>query len=98
MFIPRVTRPASVLILVLACLAGCGENEAKMSRRTVEIAKVPAPLLDAAKKELPGVDFTEAWSNHVPGAGCRSLLRDSWPEHRHGQDSRGPHRPRRHDP
>ena len=60
-------RPLPIVALVLALVAGCGQGESKMTRRTVEIAKVPAPLLDAAKKEIPGVDFTEAWSNHADG-------------------------------
>lgn len=59
--------PIVALTLALALLAGCGEGESKMTRRSVEIAKVPGPLLDAAKKKIPGVDFTEAWSNHADG-------------------------------
>jgi len=63
----RGPRSATATALVLALLAGCGEGEPTLGRRAIDVAKVPAPLLGAAKKELPGVEFTEAWSNHLPG-------------------------------
>lgn len=64
---PTRPRPTTALALGFALLVGCGDGESRMSRRTVEIAKVPAPLLQAARKQIPGVEFTEAWSNHVKG-------------------------------
>ena len=60
-------RLAPALLVALSCLAGCGEREPRMTIRKVEIARVPAPLLDAARKAWPDVDYAEAWSNHAPG-------------------------------
>jgi hypothetical protein len=60
---------------LLACLifslsfplvSGCGEREEeeeKFSRRTITVKDVPAAVMESAAKELPGVDFTEAWKN-----------------------------------
>jgi len=61
---------------LLACLAfslsfsflavsGCGEHEEKeeFSRRTITVKDVPAAVMESASKELPGVNFTEAWKN-----------------------------------
>jgi hypothetical protein len=49
----------------LALVAGCGEREAEeqFARRTITVKDVPAAVMESAAKELPGVDFTEAWKN-----------------------------------
>jgi hypothetical protein len=55
---------------VALVVSGCGrdEEESEFARRTTTVAEVPAPVIDVAKKELPGVEFTEAWKN-VDAAG-----------------------------
>ncbi len=66
MGIDRGARNAAALALSLAFLAAPGcENEGPppASFSKIEIAALPAPILDAAKKALPGIDFKEAWKN-----------------------------------
>jgi len=56
----------SAAVSVSAALAaGCGEREEEeqFARRTITVKEVPASVMDSAGKELPGVDFTEAWKN-----------------------------------
>jgi hypothetical protein len=55
---------SSLAVLVLA-LASCGESEKEpeFARRATTVAEVPATVMDVAKKELPGVEFTDAWKN-----------------------------------
>ncbi len=55
---------AIVLGLALA-LAGCGERDLgpEFSRRPIALNEVPASVLAAAQKQLPGVRFTDAWKN-----------------------------------
>lgn len=55
-------RAAVALALVVA---GCGEREAEeqFARRTIAVKDVPAAVMEGASKELPGVDFAEAWKN-----------------------------------
>jgi hypothetical protein len=69
-------RRASVLLaLALAGLAvGCGENELPpgFSRKVVDIKDVPEPVMKAARKTIPGIDFKEAWSNHEKGGKLHS--------------------------
>lgn len=65
---PAPSRAATALMLGLVALAGCGDREeAQLSRKVIDFTTVPAPVLEAAKKELPGVRFTDAWTNHRPG-------------------------------
>jgi hypothetical protein len=54
-----------VLAVALALACGCGEREEgeKFSRRTVAVKDVPAAVMEASARELPGVNFTEAWKN-----------------------------------
>jgi hypothetical protein len=56
--------PLAALVLALAP-AGCGEaeKEPEFARRATTVAEVPANVMDVAKKELPGVEFTDAWKN-----------------------------------
>jgi hypothetical protein len=68
--IPR--RAAMVLMLGLAALAGCGEKEEEdknLDRVIVKIDDVPPKVMETAKKEWPGVTFTDAWTNHERGQG-----------------------------
>lgn len=58
-----VTR--SVLAAVAAALAvvapaGCGRTTAPAAK-TLAISEVPAAFLETARKELPGVNFTDVW-------------------------------------
>jgi hypothetical protein len=54
----------SLAFLVAVCLcAGCDTTSARLSRQTTNIAEVPDNVMDAAKKELPGVEFADAWKN-----------------------------------
>lgn len=54
-----------VLAAALALVCGCGEREEgeKFSRRTITVKDVPAAVMEASARELPGVNFTEAWKN-----------------------------------
>jgi hypothetical protein len=64
--IPR--RAAMALMLGLAALAGCEKDaDGNFQRVVVDINTVPPTVLEAAKKHLPGVNFTEAWTNHEAG-------------------------------
>jgi hypothetical protein len=51
--------------VLFALVAGCGEheNEDEFARRTITVKEVPANVIESAGKQLPGVDFTEAWKN-----------------------------------
>jgi hypothetical protein len=67
---PRIVprRAALALMLGLASLAGCGEeHDGNLSRVVVDLATVPPQVLETAKKEWPGVNFTDAWTNHEAG-------------------------------
>jgi hypothetical protein len=46
-------------------LAGCGEPGVTPTtvRRAIPVGELPEPVLKAAKKAVPGVDFKEAWKN-----------------------------------
>lgn len=65
--IPR--RAAMAMMLGLAALAGCEkeENEGLFDRVVVDMATVPPKVMETARKEWPGVDFTDAWTNHEKG-------------------------------
>ncbi len=67
--IPR--RAAMALMLGLAALAGCGEKEDEdkglFDRAVIDLATVPPKVMETAKKEWPGVTFTDAWTNHERG-------------------------------
>lgn len=65
--IPR--RAAMAMILGLAALVGCEkeENEGLFDRVTVDMAAVPPKVMETARKEWPGVNFTDAWTNHEKG-------------------------------
>ena len=70
--------------------------EEQFARRTIAVKDVPTAVTEAAAKELPGVDFTEAWKN-VDADGLAPLLRDPRAQ-RQRQDPRGPGRHGREDP
>ncbi len=62
--IPGVCRLAIPLLVLFSVLAGCSQESAgKLGRRTVSIAELPEPVIGAAKKELPDVEFSDAWKN-----------------------------------
>lgn len=60
-----VRRHALSALLLAAVFAGCSDalEPDKYARRTVAVADIPASVMDAAKKDLPGVRFEEAWKN-----------------------------------
>lgn len=62
---PDAARPILVaLALALPLAAGCeAEGPPPAGRRRVAVKDLPATVAGAAKKELPGVDFEEAWEN-----------------------------------
>ena len=63
-------RAATALMLGLAALAGCGEKDEDkglFDRVIVDMATVPPKVMETAKKEWPGVNFTDAWTNHEGG-------------------------------
>jgi hypothetical protein len=47
---------------------GCSDRElpAGITKRTIAFTEVPAALTNAAKKEIPGIEFNEAWQNLDP--------------------------------
>jgi hypothetical protein len=60
-------RAALVLGLGLATLAGCEkEHDGNLQRVVVELSTVPPSVMEAAKKHMPNVNFTDAWTNHEP--------------------------------
>ena len=65
--IPR--RAAMALMLGLAALAGCGkeEEDKNFDRVIIKMDDVPPKVMETAKKEWPGVNFTDAWTNHERG-------------------------------
>jgi hypothetical protein len=67
--IPR--RAAMALMLGLAALAGCGEKEGDdkglFDRVLIKLDDVPPKVMETARKEWPGVTFTDAWTNHERG-------------------------------
>jgi hypothetical protein len=54
-----------VVACALALLSGCGEHDEPrgLTKQAVAFDDVPAPLRDAAGKNVPGVKFNEAWKN-----------------------------------
>ncbi len=64
-FDPRRLCLVSLFALMCLALPGCGEPERarNLSRRTVEIGDIPEPVVAAAKKQLPDVEFADAWQN-----------------------------------
>src|SRR4051794_21851502 len=61
----RVARLAPLFTSFAILLAGCGERDAPpdTARQVVGVAEVPAGVLAAARKALPGVKFEDAWKN-----------------------------------
>ena len=61
------TKPAAALLalVLVAPLSGCGEREEAetFSRRAIPVPEVPTAVMDAARKQVPGVNFVEAWKN-----------------------------------
>lgn len=60
---------ASVLGLVICNLGGgCSDHDLPpgITKKAVAFSEVPTKLTDVAKKEIPGVDFNEAWQNLDP--------------------------------
>jgi hypothetical protein len=47
---------------------GCGDRDlpAGITKEAVAFSDVPSELVSAAKKEIPGVEFSEAWQNLDP--------------------------------
>jgi hypothetical protein len=65
---PTTRRRALGLLLApltLLAIPACGEPDkpARFARRAVPISEVPEPVMTAAKKALPGVNFDESWKN-----------------------------------
>jgi hypothetical protein len=59
---PRWWAPVLMGLLVLS---GCNEPGISSTtvRRPIPVGEIPEPILKAAKKAVPGVDFREAWKN-----------------------------------
>jgi hypothetical protein len=58
---PRWLLPAFIALI----LTGCSEPGVTPTtvRRPIPVSELPEPILKAAKNELRGVDFKEAWKN-----------------------------------
>lgn len=56
---PRVRAAAAATLAAAAAAWGCG-GDAFEGERSVPLAEVPAPVMAAARKALPGVTFTKA--------------------------------------
>lgn len=56
---------AAAMAAAASVLAGCGDADlpAGMTKKAVAFDQVPEALRAAAKKEIPNVDFKEAWQN-----------------------------------
>jgi hypothetical protein len=52
-------------VATAALIAGCSdaERKPKFGRRIVQLTDVPETVMEAAKRELPDVEFTDAWKN-----------------------------------
>lgn len=63
MVIYRACRGSVASALVaMTLLASSGCSDAKTpSKKTMRLDEVPAAFMETARKELPGVDFSEAW-------------------------------------
>ncbi len=58
-------KPLLMAALFLATW-GCGEED-RLAEDAVPLDQVPAPALEAARKELPGVKFENAWKEKADG-------------------------------
>ena len=70
-----------LVLLTLMCLplSGCGDDQPD-GDEVVAIETIPANLMDIAKKELPGIKFTEAFKMKVDGKDAFEIR---------GKDNRG---------
>lgn len=59
-------RIQSSVFIMLALVSGCGEGKPD-GDEVVPIASIPVNLMEIAKKELPGINFTEAFKMKVDG-------------------------------
>jgi len=59
-----ILRSAALAAAVL-WFPGCGDRDQppEMTKQAVKFDEVPAPVRDAAKKAIPGVNLNEAWKN-----------------------------------
>jgi len=55
-------------VSIVGIVGGCGDRDlpAGTTKKAVAFADVPGELVGAAKKEIPGVEFSEAWQNLDP--------------------------------
>ena len=63
----KVCATGRLVAAIFACLfgiTGCGsESSDRLARRSVPIAELPELVRAAAQKELPDVEFADAWKN-----------------------------------
>ena len=54
-----------VVLVVSLSISGCDGSDLPpgITKKAVSFDQVPEPLLKAAKKSIPNVDFKEAWQN-----------------------------------
>jgi hypothetical protein len=52
-------RMLTLMLLVAACCAGCGESKQEITALRLE--DVPPDLMKIAKEQLPGVSFDTVW-------------------------------------
>jgi len=72
-------RIQSSVFILLTLVLGCGEGKPD-GDEVVPIASIPANLMEIAKKELPGINFTEAFKMKVDGKDAYEIR---------GKDKRG---------
>jgi hypothetical protein len=69
MIIERIAGTSRSLLRAAAfaglLVSGCGDADLPpcLTKKAVPIAEVPSELRDAARKEIPKIDFNEAWQN-----------------------------------
>lgn len=63
-----------ILILATACVTGCGVGNVFDGEELVPLEKIPAPVLEAAKKAIPGITFNKAWKSKIEGQDAYEIV------------------------
>ena len=63
-----------ILVLSTASAAGCGARNVFEGDEMVPLEKIPAPVLEAAKKAIPGITFNKAWKSKIEGQDAYEIV------------------------